>query len=60
VTRLADYLSRGALLDDATQVHHRDPVGEARGGCQVVSDHQDCQPSLTTKAVEQVQDPGPH
>ena len=56
--RLHDLRSR-ALLDDAAEVHHRDPVGEPRGGREVVRDHQDRE-ALALERVEQRQDAGAH
>jgi hypothetical protein len=41
-----------AFLDDATEIHHGDAVGKARGRGEVVSDHQDRE-ALALQRVEQ-------
>ena len=45
------------VLDDTAEVHHGDPVGEVRGGGQVVSDHEDAHPPVPAQPVQQGQHP---
>ena len=50
VRRLGQHLLRRPDLDDAAQVHHRDPVGDRPRQAQVVRDDQDADPSTRPAA----------
>ena len=45
------------VLDDTAEVHHGDPVGEVRGGGQVVGDHEDAHLPVPAQSVQQGQHP---
>jgi hypothetical protein len=45
-----------ALLDDAAQVHHGQPVGDVPGQAEVVGDDQDGQAEVADQAEQQSQD----
>ena len=53
--RVVHHRARRSLLDDPAEVHDRDPVGEARGGREIVGDHQDAE-AVLAQSVEQVED----
>ncbi len=50
VLRVAEHLLGGAGLDDAAEVHHRDPVGDVPGQAEVVGDHEDAEAEVLAQA----------
>ena len=56
VPRAAQHLLGGAALDDAAEVHHRDPVGDVPGQAEVVGHHDDAQPEVGAQLEQQRED----
>ena len=59
VLRVADDLACRPFFDDATEVHHGDPVGEVRRRREVVRDHEHAHVAVASQAIEQREDAGP-
>ena len=56
VLRVAQHVLGGAGLDDAAEVHHRDPVGDVPGQAEVVGDDEHAETEVATQGEQQRQD----
>ena len=59
VLRVAQHVLGGAGLDDAAEVHHRDPVGDVPRQAEVVGDDQHAEAEVAAQGEQQRQDLAP-